>query len=142
MKPKAVTRICTICKAEKHLIIHIIKKPKGIKSFICDECRPFRQRHYMLKRLYGIDLFTFNLLLEKQNNQCKACGRQFTYENRLDSPQVDHDHKSGEIRGLLCQSCNSTLGHCNDNIETLQKLIHYLEDNRFQPPLVDYSKDL
>jgi hypothetical protein len=42
--------------------------------------------------------------LEKQNNKCKICDIELT------KPQVDHDHKTGKYRGILCISCNNSLG--------------------------------
>lgn len=42
---------------------------------------------------------------------------------------IDHDHETGEVRGLLCQHCNFVLGHARDNIATLTRLQVYLEVN-------------
>lgn len=41
---------------------------------------------------------------------------------------VDHNHKTGEIRGLLCGLCNSGIGHFKDKIKLLKKAIKYLEN--------------
>ncbi len=58
-------------------------------------------------------------LMEEQNFQC-FCGKT----TRL---CLDHCHKTGKIRGILCNNCNSIIGLCKENIETLSKLISYLE---------------
>jgi len=57
---------------------------------------------------YGLTLHDYYSLLKKQNMCCAICGKHQKDFNRLLS--VDHDHKTGEIRGLLCSNCNSGLG--------------------------------
>ena len=52
----------------------------------------------------GINYQIFLEEVEKQKNKCKICGRE------MDKPQVDHDHKTGKYRGLLCVPCNNGLG--------------------------------
>ena len=67
-------------------------------------------------------------MLKKQNYKCKICGNNETTRknNRLD---VDHDHKTGKVRALLCSHCNILLSRSKDNIEILQKAIQYLLDS-------------
>lgn len=61
-----------------------------------------RDNYY--KRYYGISLKDYERLLKKQKNKCGCCGRHaHTFAKRL---SVDHDHTTGEIRGLLCIHCN------------------------------------
>jgi hypothetical protein len=43
---------------------------------------------------------------------------------------IDHDHTTGQVRGLLCDNCNPALGSFKDNIETLQKAIDYLKEGK------------
>jgi hypothetical protein len=81
-----------------------------------------RNRHY-LKR-YGISLEHYNTLLQNQNNECKICKtKNGTHNKRL---AVDHCHKTGGIRGLLCLNCNQGLGKFKDNIELLDVAREYL----------------
>lgn len=75
-------------------------------------------------RLYGITEQTFMMLLYRQESTCRGCSKRI---NR--SACVDHDHKTGEVRGLLCASCNIVLGKVKDNPITLRTLADYLEDN-------------
>lgn len=63
--------------------------------------------------------------LAKQNYRCALCQIHRSDLNVDLAP--DHDHKTGQIRGLLCQKCNRGLGHFGDNIERLQKAIEYLK---------------
>jgi hypothetical protein len=64
-----------------------------------------------LKRLYGLDEVTYHRILKAQNNQCAICGVVFDSSSKALKPHIDHDHKSGKVRGLLCSGCNTSLGH-------------------------------
>ena len=76
-----------------------------------------------LKKRYGLTPDDYNKLLEYQGFSCKICGKPWTFE----LPCVDHDHKTGNIRGLLCNACNALLGFAEDNTTILLKSIQYLK---------------
>lgn len=79
-----------------------------------------------LKHKFGITLKDYNQMLEDQDYKCKICGiHQDEFGKSL---IVDHNHKNGKIRGLLCQNCNIGIGNFRDNIKLLQKTIKYLRD--------------
>lgn len=84
-----------------------------------------RARHLLKK--YGITEDDYQALLQKQKGLCGCCGRSATlFRQRL---SVDHDHKTGEIRGLLCIFCNRyVIGRYrrSDGTTILQKAIAYL----------------
>lgn len=86
-----------------------------------------RYRDYNLRRYYGITLEEYEEKLKQQNYCCKICQNKTTTRknNRFD---VDHCHKTGKIRGLLCSHCNIILSRCNDNEEILIKAIAYLRE--------------
>jgi hypothetical protein len=86
-----------------------------------------KQRH--LKQKYGISITDYNLLIQKQNYQCATCG---THEQNCKRKVlcVDHCHKTGVIRGLLCHNCNVSLGLLKDNIDIINNLINYLKKER------------
>lgn len=85
-----------------------------------------RNRSSTYKRLYGLDLDQYNQLLSKQNNCCAVCRQhQSTFNKAL---AVDHSHATGEVRGLLCDSCNRALGLVRDSIEVLKSMVKYLSD--------------
>lgn len=75
-----------------------------------------------LKYNFGIDLDAYNELYKKQNKVCAICKTHET-KNRL---HVDHCHKTGKVRGLLCGRCNTALGSFQDNLKWLQAAIDYL----------------
>jgi hypothetical protein len=66
----------------------------------------------------------YNALLEDQNFCCAICDKhEDMFRHGLG---IDHDHFSGEVRGLLCVNCNALLGHAKDRIDTLERAIKYL----------------
>lgn len=81
-----------------------------------------------LKRLYGLSVKSYKLLLLRQSKRCAICNRHenFVYRGKLD---IDHCHKTGKVRGLLCSSCNNILGRCKDSIHVLKMAIKYLNKN-------------
>jgi hypothetical protein len=87
-------------------------------------------RNYQLKLRFGITLEQYNNMLEVQNSVCAICGNPELIINKKtqqpDSLSVDHNHKTGKVRKLLCHSCNAGLGHFKDNITNLNEAINYL----------------
>lgn len=84
-----------------------------------------RKRESMLKRVYGITLEDYNKLLAEQSGKCYICNRE-PYSNK--PLHVDHCHKTGEVRGLLCARCNWYLGVIEKKPTTLTNLLNYLEN--------------
>lgn len=85
-----------------------------------------REKHRDLERLrrHNLPGNCFRQMLEDQNFGCAICGRVPEPGER--SLVVDHDHDSGIIRGLLCDSHNKGLGHFFDSIPDLEQAIAYL----------------
>lgn len=79
-------------------------------------------RRRLLKK-YSLDLDNYNTLLKKQDNKCAICNKNYTIRKLF----VDHDHKNGLVRGLLCNRCNLLIGWADDSIEVLEKAIKYLK---------------
>lgn len=80
------------------------------------------------KARYGIDEEFFQKSLEQQNHACFICKIPFDFKVKISKrPYVDHDHKSGKVRGLLCHNCNLVIGFSQENIFNLQNAIYYLE---------------
>ena len=77
-------------------------------------------RHYRLRDRYGIGAAEVQALVDAQGGLCKVCCRN-------PALQVDHDHDTGVIRGILCDGCNGGLGLFNEDIQLLQRAIEYLE---------------
>lgn len=86
------------------------------------DARKQTQWEYSLKK-YGIDVTIYNQMLKDQQGVCFICKSEDTRGHRL---AVDHCHKTGKVRSLLCGSCNITLGLIKENPDTLNKMINYL----------------
>jgi len=81
---------------------------------------------------YKITTEQFNVLWSKQQGRCGGCEEELAHPLRKEmrtgvKPQVDHDHKTGEVRGILCRRCNMFLGKIRDNKEILRNLAEYLQ---------------
>jgi len=87
-----------------------------------------RLKKNRFKRRYNLSLEEFELLKQSQDNKCAICGNDFiNIESYKNKPQLDHNHETNEIRGILCLTCNSGIGFFNDSIELLIKAKEYLE---------------
>lgn len=83
-----------------------------------------KAREAHLLRLYGITWDQYNELLEKQNHRCFVCQKhENEFKTRL---AVDHDHVTGEIRGLLCNYCNHRVVGRNRNPDIMKRVYEYL----------------
>lgn len=84
------------------------------------------QRNAYLKGTYGIDQEQYDQMFEAQQGCCAICGSDETQWGRL---AVDHNHETGEVRGLLCFNCNTSIGKMGDSPELLRKAAEYLEES-------------
>jgi hypothetical protein len=84
-----------------------------------------RAAAYTLQKRYGITTADYNVIWDGQGGICAICGRP-PKAGRWGSLQVDHDHDTGEIRGLLCFSCNAGLGQLGDSPESLERALCYV----------------
>lgn len=80
-------------------------------------------RNYMLKQRYGITMEDFNNIFKAQNQSCKICGSEKSDGRNF---VVDHSHKTGKIRGILCNLCNIVLGSLREDLELIKKIEIYL----------------
>ena len=143
------TKVCSKCKKRKLLSkFHKCRKNKdGLHSW-CHECyaawrnvpahrvrarkrakewkkaNPDKVRSHNLRR-YGVTVEQYEQMLKAQKGGCWVCGST-PKKRRL---HVDHSHKSGKIRGLLCHRCNRGLAWFSDKSERLRRAAEYLEQN-------------
>ncbi|WP_244876855.1 endonuclease VII domain-containing protein [Winogradskya consettensis] len=86
-------------------------------------------REYHLRRRYGIGQAEFDELLAEQGGVCAICG--------VEDPQhLDHDHRTGWVRGILCFNCNGGLGQFRDDPVFLAGAIAYLKGTTWQRLLI------
>jgi len=87
-------------------------------------------RDKQLQRDFGINIEQYQEMLIAQGGVCAICGKgetSLTRKGKVRGLAVDHDHQTGQIRGLLCSRCNQVLGRVEDNVDILQSMIDYLE---------------
>ncbi|QNA72016.1 hypothetical protein C8250_008970 [Streptomyces sp. So13.3] len=107
----------------------------GFKQYgegrICNECTRITNAKSNLRAGYGLTFDDIARMLAEQDHACATCRRPFTTVDtadfRMGDANVDHCHARGHHRGLLCMSCNIALGKVMDNVETLRRMIAYLE---------------
>lgn len=97
----------------------------GCRCDLCKAGSAEAQRRWTYKLPEG----AYGEMLERQDGRCAVCQ---SVDKKL---QVDHDHETGLIRGLLCFDCNTSIGKLGDSVEGLRKAIDYLqrETLRFSP---------
>lgn len=108
-----------------HVLYH---KVNSLSLTMTDEERLSRTksqiRNSHLKSAYGITLEMYNKMLVEQDFKCCLCGKEHEY-----TPQkglcVDHDHKTGRVRGLVCRKCNLVLIYF-DNSDYRNKCLNYI----------------
>ena len=93
----------------------------GRSSYICFPCKKYEARRNKLKQ-YGLTPETFDEMLTAQGGGCLLCLRT---DQHL---RVDHDHKTGEVRGLLCTHCNAQIVGRIERVDgMLDRLNNYLK---------------
>lgn len=80
-----------------------------------------------LRKLYGITLEQFEEMVEKQGKLCALCQRRLPRNPK--HVHVDHHHRFGFVRGILCQQCNVMIGCANDDPARLLKGVDYLRNS-------------
>jgi hypothetical protein len=108
------------------------------------ECKDCIQNRYVTARFkaeirrqslwnnWKITVEQFDELLALQGGVCAICGTDKPAGNGKIFA-IDHDHKTGLVRGLLCYACNVGLGFFKDNVGVMEKAIQYLKDNALEP---------
>jgi hypothetical protein len=97
----------------------------------CKECKrqeardyravhPGKMRDLRLQREYGITLAMYEEMYIEQEGNCSICGTHY------DKLMVDHSHITNDIRGLLCNPCNTAIGLIHEDTSLLQRILIYL----------------
>jgi hypothetical protein len=127
-----VSKLCPGCYYKKPLA-HFSRRRHlltNLTANCCDNCLKKAQRNrYNLKRNYSIDHWDYLRMLIHQRGICAVCRTR--PESGL---HVDHCHKSGKVRELLCRNCNLAIGHFKDDMNRLRAANEYLERHRNASP--------
>lgn len=115
------TKLCPSCNENKKASEFYINKSnlEGLSSH-CILC----YRKNSLKKKYNMTIEQWEDIFESQGRRCFICRNNVT--NKV-GWVVDHDHKTGKNRAILCDSCNKMLGHAKENPETLLSASNYLK---------------
>lgn len=112
---------CSVCKATKPITEFYVKdRSTGREDTTCKSCRIIKQR----ERTLGVTQEQYEALYKKQGGRCGICHNRL-YSKRYKAFAVDHCHKTGRIRGLLCTHCNTGLGLFRDDPSALQRAIEW-----------------
>ena len=83
-----------------------------------------------LKTVYKMTTDQYEAMLAQQGHGCAICGSSDPKRKNALRLFVDHDHATGEVRGLLCHPCNLLIGHAEERPDVLQKAIEYVSKRR------------
>lgn len=92
--------------------------------------------NHNLKKKHGITLSEYNEMFLAQGGVCAICGKPNSEKRKINVNggikrfNVDHDHKTGIVRGLLCTPCNRAIGFLKDDITIFEKAILYLKHHQ------------
>lgn len=117
------TRVCKTCGVEKPLDKKHFYWRSDSQTFR-KECKTCWQEKQLIAKL-GVDFKAYHQLLKAQGHRCKICQTKLE-SSRYSKFAVDHCHKSGRVRGLLCTNCNTAIGLMKDSVERLTSAIKYL----------------
>lgn len=106
-------------------------RTKTVRNFsyrktVCNKCykesEPYRNdRNRYLQKTYGISIAEYDRLLAAQSGRCAICRGLSGGKNLA----VDHNHKTGEVRGLLCKRCNSAIARWIRNADEAAGALHH-----------------
>lgn len=140
---KGDRKVCSACRVE--LPVSAFNKNAAAKDGLANQCaaclkesrrrsreaHPERHKARHMKNRYGIALEEYEAMTKKMDGRCAVC---------RDAPQppfngldLDHDHVTGRVRGLLCRPCNLALGGARDDPSILRALADYIETHRDAP---------
>lgn len=137
-------KICKSCNLSKPFsdFYKHSRQSDGLQSY-CKVCHTKRNKEWTnrnkdkqaviykrhsLKRSYGMTLDEHSRLLDDQGYCCGICGSKLNLSAK-NGVNVDHDHSTGAVRGILCNLCNTALGSFKDSVGILENAIAYLKVN-------------
>lgn len=128
------TKICRICNENKSIDeFSVARRNVGGREHQCKGCRWSRRNrnshsHSSWKNnlfyKYNLTIQQYEEMVQFQDGLCAICKKP-DYR-RL---SVDHSHTTGQVRGLLCNACNRSIGLLGDNLESIRSVLLYLERN-------------
>ncbi len=126
-------RRCSGCKRELPVTSFALNRSRALGLGVeCKDCQRINTRNQKRREATGADPALAGRLVELQGAVCAICGLpEATTNKRYGRERVlalDHDHTSGEIRGLICSSCHAKLVHLGHDSEWVRKALDYITD--------------
>ena len=133
------SKTCSTCSVTKP-IDRFVRSPVHKDGYhgVCKPCRndqrrgrrsdtPEQARKWYLKSKFGITPEDYDRMYDEQKGVCKICFAlpETCYKGVL---YVDHDHTTGQVRGLLCSACNCGIGYLKDSYKLCKLAAKYLKD--------------
>jgi len=114
---------CPTCKTTKTSteFNKCVSRKDGL-DIRCKSCASQSSKIQHYKKHYGFTTEQAKLHLQNQYGNCKICSK----ETKL---YVDHNHATGKVRDLICNNCNTVIGHAKESIDVLEKTIKYLKEH-------------
>lgn len=136
-------KICSACR--QNLPLASFDKNRSAKDGLSNQCHacmaearrrskeahPEEHRARHAKNRYGLGLAEYAAMVADTGGKCPVCGE--VPRPPFKGFDVDHDHQTGHIRGLLCRGCNLALGGARDNSTILRALADYIDNHRARP---------
>jgi len=125
------------CHPERRNFSHGLCKTCHHKKFLEDnpeKKQSYYEKHkqnwlkYTLRNKFDISVEDYDRMLKEQNGVCAICGQPESSDRQRLS--VDHNHETGEIRGLLCQKCNTMVGMSLEKVSILESAIRFLQRSK------------
>jgi len=129
VSPDGLNYRCRACSSEigkKHYALNATVVGARTKKWRKEHPERFAatQRDWVLRTKFGITLLKYNEMLASQGGLCRGCSAPSSAKGTL---HVDHDHKTGRVRGLLCVACNTAIGLLQDDPSLCRRMADYLE---------------
>lgn len=123
-RPDVTEKPCTRCKVIKRIDeFYADKRNRDGRMSYCIECFGRKQTNTHRQRKYGITTSDYEEMLEAQGGRCTICHE----ESKL---VIDHCHRGGQVRSLLCDRCNRLLGIVDDNQSLLLQAVEFLKQHQ------------
>jgi hypothetical protein len=108
-------------------------RAQAARQYIQNKDKWRKQWRKSLLKKYNLTAKEFDTRIEAQDHRCAICRRRFEELPTKRTACIDHHHGTGQIRGLLCHSCNTAIGLFRDDPDRLRAAAEYLENGEVYP---------
>jgi hypothetical protein len=114
-RPRGVSAFCIGCTAQRRA-----------QQYRTRESERDNRKHHALRSTYGITLEEYRAIKSAQGDRCAICQQALESNTQ---PHLDHDHRTGKVRGILCPRCNTNISILEDD-EWREQAEQYLDKHR------------